>query len=81
MFMGTPHRGASAAVWATMFSKIINVVTLSRTLRADLLKDLESNAKTLQEVSSQFVQRATPLRIVSCTEQNFEPPLTSVVSL
>jgi hypothetical protein len=68
IFMGTPHRGSSHAVWAGLLSRVINTLTLSSTLRGDLLDELKTKSQTLSTISSQFVQRAKGLQIVSFYE-------------
>ena len=67
--MGTPHRGSTYAVWAKTVSNIVNTLTLSSSIRGDLLQDLKTKSKTLQTISSQFVQRTTKLQIVSFYER------------
>lgn len=77
--MGTPHRGASLASWALLFSNIVNVVSLGKGVRTDLLRDLQPKSLMLMETERQFVQRSVPLKIMSFTEQLVQLPLNSLV--
>lgn len=80
MFMGTPHSGSKIASWPATLAKIVNAMTLTKSIRLDLLKSLENNADELKSLSRQSIQRLVPLHIYTCVEQNFIPPLSSVVS-
>ncbi|KAL7270772.1 hypothetical protein RUND412_006510 [Rhizina undulata] len=70
MFMGTPHKGSSVADLGNILSGIVNTVTLTRLVRKSLLKDPQSNARTLNEISNQFIPRAEGLKIISVYERN-----------
>jgi hypothetical protein len=79
IFMGTPHRGSSLASFALLAANLINTASFSRTLRKDLLKNLEEKSEALMEISRQFVHRTPSLKIISFIEQEVEPPLTTLV--
>ncbi|KAK0738886.1 hypothetical protein B0T18DRAFT_492746 [Schizothecium vesticola] len=80
IFMGTPHRGGSDLVpWAVLLANLVNVATLGQAVRKDLLKSLKGDSAVLQEISRQFVHRATPLQIRSFIEQEVERPLKTLV--
>ncbi len=77
--MGTPHRGSQMASWADLLARVINAAFLGQAIRKDLLRELQPNSAALMEVSRQFVQRSTPLRIMSFIELQIERPLTQLV--
>jgi len=79
IFMGTPHRGSDLVPWSLLLSNLINVASLGRGIRKDLLKNLEKDGKTLMDISNQFVHRSTPLQIMSLVEQQVERPLNTLV--
>lgn len=68
IFLGCPHRGSRVASPAQILSKIINVATLGRAIRSDLLKALERSSEQLQDISQKAVQLLAPLTIVSFYE-------------
>ncbi len=78
--MGTPHRGSDLVPWTILLSNIVNVATLGRAGRKNLLRQLDSKSTTLRDISRQFVHRATSLKIMSFVEQQIERPLTVLVS-
>ncbi|KAH8647072.1 hypothetical protein BGZ60DRAFT_570501 [Tricladium varicosporioides] len=69
VFLGTPHRGSEHASLGALFAGLTNALTLSSSVRADLLRDLQPKSETLQVISRQFVQRANYLHIVSFYER------------
>ncbi len=79
-FMGTPHRGADLAYWTTLLSTIVNIV-IPGAAKSELLKDLEINSRTLGSISTQFVQRAAKLHIVTFFERHILRPLTTLVCI
>lgn len=78
--MGTPHRGSELAGWSSMLSTILNLATFGKAIRKDLLQQLKTTSQALMEISKQFVQRSTGLKIMSFVEQQVEPNLTTLVS-
>ena len=81
MFLGTPHRGSKHASWPATLSEIVNTVTWTKKIRADLLKNLNINADGLMALSRQSVQRLAPLKVLTCVEQNVILPLSTLVSV
>lgn len=79
IFMGTPHRGSDLVPWTLLLSNLINIASLGQGIRKELLRNIDKDSITLMDISSQFVHRATPLKIMSFTEQNIERPLTKLV--
>jgi len=76
--MGTPHRGSDLVPWTLLLSNLINIASLGQGIRKELLRNIDKDSITLMDISSQFVHRATPLKIMSFTEQNIERPLTKL---
>ncbi|KAG0124311.1 Alpha/Beta hydrolase protein [Tuber indicum] len=79
VFMGTPHRGSTIADWTKMFASIVNNVLISTLMRSDLLKDLQTNSRALQEITSSFKYRTSGLQIVTFYEQEITAPLKKLV--
>ncbi|GAP91530.1 putative tol protein [Rosellinia necatrix] len=79
VFMGTPHRGANIVDWTAFFRNVIQLMTGTHILRADLIKDLSTHSSSLLEISKQFLPRAADLSIMSFTELQIERPLTTLV--
>jgi hypothetical protein len=79
IFLATPHRGSDIAAWVSMFTNLMNAVSLGQALRNDLLRNLEKDSTMLMELSNQFVHRAASLKILSFTEQQIERPLNTLV--
>ncbi|KAH7024721.1 ankyrin repeat-containing domain protein [Microdochium trichocladiopsis] len=69
VFMGTPHRGSTAANFAGFFSKLISIPTLSHTVGSDLLATLKTNSPTLEQITRQSKHRLASLSIISFFEQ------------
>ena len=78
--MGTPHRGSKLAQWATLPANAVNAISLSKALRTDLLRELDTGSKTLTDISNQFEYFSTKLYIRSFVETQIEPPLQTLVS-
>lgn len=83
IFMGTPHRGSdiASASWAVLLTNIVNAAFLGQAVRKDLLRELQAKSTTLTDISRQFVQRSTPLRIMSFIELQVELPLRELVNM
>ncbi|PWW73473.1 hypothetical protein C7212DRAFT_220039, partial [Tuber magnatum] len=79
VFMGTPHRGSTIADWTKMFASIVDSVLVGTRMRSDLLKDLQTNSRALQEITSSFKYRTSGLQFVSFYEQEIAPPLKKLV--
>ena len=61
VFMGTPHRGASAASWGDFFARALQALQINT--NRNLLSDLQKNSEALWQISQQFVERASTLNI------------------
>ncbi|KIL88375.1 hypothetical protein FAVG1_08454 [Fusarium avenaceum] len=79
VFLGTPHRGSDLAPWGLLLSNLVSVTSIGKNIRKELLRTLSKDSDTLREISSQFLQRATSLKIMSFIEQQVESPLTTLV--
>ncbi|KAJ9617244.1 hypothetical protein H2200_000965 [Cladophialophora chaetospira] len=77
IFLATPHRGSSIATWMAPLTSLGKVFGL----RSDLVQVLGASSRSLMEISEQFIPRSPPLKLVSFTEQQKEPPAISLVSL
>jgi hypothetical protein len=69
VFLGTPHRGSRSASHAQLISRVINVATLGRGVRTELLKTLEISSSELEAISRYAVQLLTKFPIVSFYER------------
>ena len=63
VFMGTPHRGAGTASWASFAARALKALQMGTTTNTNLLSDLEKNSETLRQISQQFVERGSTLRM------------------
>ena len=79
--MGTPHRGSELIPWATLLSNLINIASIGQGIRKDLLRNLKTESNVLIDISSRFIHRATPLKIMTFIEQQIERPLTTLVNI
>ena len=70
IFMGTPHRGANVASWAKFAAQALRALQMGTATNKSLLSDLRKNSKTLAQISQQFVERGSTLRIKTFYEGN-----------
>ena len=63
MFLGTPHRGSDAAYWAAYAARVLQVIQLGRGTNDAFVSALQRNSKEFSDISQQWIERATPLRI------------------
>ena len=70
IFMGTPHRGANAAAWAKFAAYALRALQMGTATNKSLVSDLRKNSKTLAQISQQFVERGSTLRIKTFYEGN-----------
>ena len=68
--MGTPHRGADAASWANFVARALEALQMGTATNRNLLSDLKKNSGALWQVSQQFVERASTLKIRTFYETN-----------
>ena len=66
--MGTPHRGSNLANWGSMLAGIAKVMFLSP--KKQLLDDLKSNSKALNDISEDFVKIVSRYSVKSFYEEN-----------
>jgi sulfite reductase alpha subunit-like flavoprotein len=83
-FMSTPHKGSTAANWASVVSKIgdVSLFAFPQRTRKDLLKNLKRNSDTLWSISEEFrrVMSGMDVRIASSYEQVVTNPWSELVS-
>ena len=63
VFLGTPHRGADTATWANFVAQASGALQMGATTNRSLLSDLTKNSEILRQVSQQFVERGSTLRM------------------
>ena len=63
IFMGTPHRGVETASWATFVARAFKALQTGTATNTNLLSDLEKNSGTLRQISQQFVERGSKLKM------------------
>jgi hypothetical protein len=86
IFLGTPHRGSSAAAIGKLFGDIINVAWLASGahrfrggIRTALLEELRQNSPQLISIANTFTQRAGALLITTFYETEITSPIGTVV--
>jgi hypothetical protein len=70
IFMGTPHRGADAASWANFVAQALKALQMGTAANRSLLSDLKKNSEALRQISQQFVERGSTLKIKTFYETN-----------
>jgi hypothetical protein len=63
IFMGTPHRGADTAYWANFAAQALEALQMSIATNNSLLSDLKKNSEALRQISQQFVERGSTVKI------------------
>ena len=63
IFMGTPHRGADVAALADFAARALRTLQMGIPTNTSLLSDLRKNSATLTQISRQFVERGSTLKI------------------
>lgn len=85
VFLGTPHRGSRSASHAQLISRIINMASLGRGVRTELLRTLEISSGELETISRHAVQLLSKFPIVSFYERKPLGPslvgLTTVLAM
>lgn len=85
VFLSTPHRGSDGTKWPKLLANILNVsiYQVTRSLgstRSDLIKLLETNSDALLEIATNFQNRISGMKIISCYEVNTMLPLGILAS-
>ena len=57
--MGTPHRGADAASWTNFVARALRTGTPN----ISLLSDVRKSSETLRQISQQFVEHGSTIKI------------------
>ena len=68
VFIGTPHRGAGVASWANCAAQAFRALQMSTTINPSFLSDLRRNSGTLKQISQQFVERGSAIKMKSFYE-------------
>ena len=63
VFMGTPHRGADTASWANFATQALRALQIGASTNKNLLSDLRKNSETLRQISQQFVERGSAVKM------------------
>ena len=63
IFMGTPHHGADVATWANFAARAFRALQMSTATNTSLLSDLRGNSATLKQISQQFVERGSAIKM------------------
>jgi len=79
IFMGTPHRGADAASWASIVARALGALQMGTGTNKNLLSDLQRNSGALWQISQQFVERASTLKIRTFYEVNKLDYMSSLI--
>lgn len=85
VFLGTPHRGSSAATLGTVVGGIVNTFATAalpglpiKAVRTDLLDYLKLGSQHLQDLAISARNRLTGLTVVSFYESEVQYPLSVV---
>ncbi|KAK0611365.1 Alpha/Beta hydrolase protein [Immersiella caudata] len=80
VFLGTPHRGSSAATLGSVVGTIVNLPGLpAKSVRTDLLDYLKPGSRQLQDLAISVRNRLANLTVVSFYESEAQYPLPSVI--
>ena len=63
IFLGTPHRGTDTATWANFVAQAFGALQMGTTTNRSLLSDLTKNSEILRQISQQFVERGSSVRM------------------
>ena len=63
IFLGTPHRGSDTATWANFVAQAFGALQMGTTTNRSLLSDLTKNSEILSQISQQFVERGSMVRM------------------
>ncbi|KAG8534008.1 uncharacterized protein KY384_000850 [Bacidia gigantensis] len=69
VFMGTPHRGSRMSSYLTPLSRIVNAVTFSTPIRADLIGNLQVLSRELSEIAELAGHQLNQIPVISFYEQ------------
>lgn len=78
-FFGAPHRGSSIASWGTMLAKLLKAASCGTSTNSALVKDLQRNCRTLQEITDQSLDRLKDMKIYTYYEtEKFNGSVVSI---
>ena len=68
IFMGTPRRGVETASWATFAARALRALQMGTATNTSLISDLEKNSEALRQISEQFVECGSTLKMKTFIE-------------
>jgi len=71
IFLGTPHTGANAAQWGVLLEKMVHTLVPKKFMVSDsqLVKTLQTNNETLQNINIHFLDILPKFRICMAHEE------------
>ena len=63
VFMGTPHREPDTASWTKFVSRAFEALRMDTATNISLRSGLGKNSEVLQQISQQFVERGSTIRM------------------
>jgi len=71
IFLGTPHTGANAAQWGLVLEKMVHTLVPKKFMVSDsqLVKTLQTNNETLQNINIHFLDILPKFRICMAHEE------------
>lgn len=64
MFFGVPHRGADAAYWANLATRVISIASLGLRGNRNFVEALKRNSREFSSISTAFIQPASKMKII-----------------
>lgn len=63
ILFGVPHQGSDLAYWSTFAARLLHAGQLGLGINTAFVAALKNNSQTFADISQQFIERATPLKI------------------
>ena len=79
IFLGTPHRGTDAATWANCVAQAFEALQTGTSTDRSLLSDIRRNSEILRQISQQFVERGSTLRMKTFYETKVSDSVNCLV--
>ena len=89
-FLGVPHKGSDSAWWANFTASALKAASIGTSTNTALVADLRKDCSTLTNISKQFVDRTTGLKlytfferqklfgVVVCHVSSLQPPVLTI---
>ncbi|KAI9888711.1 MAG: hypothetical protein M1814_006522 [Vezdaea aestivalis] len=68
-FLGVPHKGSDSAWWANFAASALKAASIGTSTNTALVADLRKDCSTLTNISKQFVDRTTGLKLYTFFER------------